>query len=88
MGGLKKVKTPCVNISYFLLCFLEKEIEIAHSHVCCKFLKSCSSQKCLNNLFGIQTKLKISNYLQIVEICVVMPFSSAEVCLHFSSLTF
>ena len=74
-------------ILLFALFFLEKEIEIAHSHVY-KFLKSCSSQKCLNNLFGIQTKLKISNYLQIVEIYVVMPISSAEVSSYFSSLTF
>ena len=59
-------------------CFLDTEIEICFSHVT-KFLSSTTQTKAWENLFSLKQKVGIGNILQIVEICVVIPVSNAEV---------
>ena len=61
-----------------LFCFdLGIETETIHSHVS-HFLLASSPQKCWENIFGLRN-LNISNILQVIEICIVIPKSSAHV---------
>ena len=58
--------------------FLDIEIEICFSHVT-RFLSSTTPVKAWESLFSLKQKLGIGNILQIVEICIVLPVSNAEV---------
>ena len=63
-----------------LFCFdLGIETETIHSHVSHFFLAS-SPQKCWENMFGLQN-LNMSNILEVIEICILIPISSA--CVSF-----
>ena len=60
-----------------LFCFdLGIETETIHSHVN-RFLLASSPQKCWENIFGFRN-LNVSNILQVIEICIVIPMSSAH----------
>lgn len=64
--------------------FLDLEIETSYSHVC-RFLSKSTPEKCWESMFALKDQLKVENFLLVVEICVVLPISSAEVERVFSS---
>ena len=51
------------------------------------FMTKTSSEKCWQQMFVLKEKLQIQNILQLVEICLVIPISNAEVERVFSSFT-
>ncbi|XP_002130702.2 uncharacterized protein LOC100179588 [Ciona intestinalis] len=65
---------------------VETEIRTIQSHHML-FLKQASNEVAWQQLFRLKKKLQISNALQIVEICMVLPFTNAKVEHIFSSFT-
>ena len=66
--------------------FSAMEASKLFSHIT-KFI-SGSSEKCWKQMFSlIKEKLGIGNLLQLVEICIVLPISNAEVERVFSSFS-
>ena len=63
---------------------LDGEIETVYAHIC-RFLSTSTQEKCWENIFS--PRLNISNFLQVIEICVVLPLSSTEVSIKLLSLT-
>ncbi|XP_057294742.1 uncharacterized protein LOC130623291 [Hydractinia symbiolongicarpus] len=51
------------------------------------FMSRTSSEKCWQQMFTLREKLQLQNILQLVEICLVIPISNAEVERVFSGFT-
>ena len=75
-----------------LICFvcffniLATEVETMYQHIVSFMLKS-SSDKCWQQIFTLKNTLNIHNILQLVEICLVLPISNAEVERVFSTFS-
>ena len=63
--------------------FLAMEVSKLFSHITI----SGSSEKCWKQMFSLKEKLGIGNILHLVEICIVLPISNAEVERVFSSFS-
>ena len=64
---------------------LNHELEVLHDHVT-RFLPYHSPEKCWSIIFKIGSDLGITNLLDLIEICLVMPLAKAEAERVFSFL--
>ena len=62
------------------------EVHAAYTYII-KFCMSSEPEKCWRQMFTLKEKLEIGNLLQLVEICIVLPISNAEMERVFSTFS-
>ena len=58
--------------------FLAIEISTIYDYTAL-FMPNASPEKCCKQIWPLKVKLSIPNIIQLVEICIVLPLSDAEV---------
>ena len=58
--------------------FLAIEISTIYDYTA-RFMPNASPEKCWKQIWPLKEKLSIPNIIQLVEICIVLPLSDAEV---------
>ena len=71
------------NFDFF---FLAIEISTIYDYII-QFMPNASPEKCWKQTWPLKEKLSIPNILQLVEICIVLPLSNAEVERVFSTFS-